>query len=879
VLEVEDELHGAGVRLDDCTIRLHRAEAGMGRMEMTAQHHAEGSRGIIRLTSDFQRALLRGRAPDPALPTLLSAELVVSNLPVRECLAYLPERFALPLDGGLLDAALSIELTQAGILSASGESVLRGARAEVGGLGPVVVPDAVFSFKAASKDSVINCTEFSLRLDPDLQLDGSARIDYSGDEPALDARIGAGILDVHAIAQRLAAADTAKRFARLTQVCERLAAAHIVIRELSLGAPFGPSFRPGSVSMQAQLGLDVSGAAAGVLHELSTPDGSPISLELARGRLRSRGRLTGTSGDSHAFDLDAAAPQGKTRLKCTIDSRLGRAGFNAVLHDLMAGAAAVPALHGGAVSLRTALRYDDSLRVVSDIDATDAAYGLAGIAGKHRGVPNTIRLEYDSARKKRQQLPFEFRLGDCLSVSGLLLAGEKTAVAGQFVAKDFDLAMLDWAFLPGSLALAGSVSGTGGFSFPEHAPGARPLTGAFALDGIALMDGSAGQPLLQASALVDVPQGPQPISVSQGCVTAGETRGAFSGTLSSALPLAGTFAAPMEKYDIGDFVNIMLAIVRRFQQGQDQQAPKTHNPDSMFARMDITVDLQSAQTRYLDWHFGPGTCVFSIKDRRLLWDAIDIEGGGGSLNGSVLYDLSNTDHYRLEFFIGRSDVEVTWAIPGLQKKQTITGRLNLQSRFASNFTSAKELLGNMEGTFDFVVRDGRLKKLALLSNILNGLNVTRLLALRMPEFSAREMPFDTMTGRFTLKDKQLATDDFVLACPSMDFSAAGSFDLGRGRLDLLIGVQVFRTVARVLGSVPYLGKKITGKNKTLTFAYFRAKGPFEDPRVRPVPMKAIDNAILKVFKSVGEVPGDLMSLPMGMIRRLVPGEAQEETAE
>ncbi len=880
VLEVEDGLHGAGVRLDDCTIRLHRAEAGMDHMELTAQHHADGSRGTIRCTADFHRSLLRGRGADAGLPTLLSAELVFSNLPVRECMAYLPERFPVPLDGGLLDAALAIELRQGGKLSAGGESVLKGARLIAGGLGPVGLPDAALSFKAASQDTTINCSEFSLRLDPDLHLEGSASIDCSGGEPALAVRIGSGVLDVHAIAQRLAAAaDAGKRFALLTQACGRLATAHIAVHDLSLGAPLGSSFGLDSISLQAHLGLDASGDAAGMLYELSTPDGSPIALGIADGRLRSRGRLKSASGDSHAFDLDAAVPHGKPRLTCTLDSRLGLASLNALLHGLAKDTAAAPELLGGSVVLRTALRFDSSLHVVSDIDATDAAYGVAGIAGKYRGVPNTIRREYDSTQKKRQELPFEFRLGDSLSVTGRLCAAGKTAVAGQFAAKDFDLAVLDWAFLPGGLGLAGSVSGTGEFAFPEHAPGARPVAGTFELDGIALTESSAEQPLLQASAVVDVPRAPQQIRVSQGCVSAGDTRGAFSGTLSSAVPLAGTFAVPMEKYDIGDFVNIMLKIVRSFKREQVEKEPQPKDPDSMFARMDITVDLKSAQTRYLNWDFGPGTCVFSIKNRRLLWDAIDIEGGGGSLNGSVLYDLSNTDHYRLEFFIGRSDVDVTWAIPGLKTKQTITGRLNLKSRFASNFTSARELLGNMEGTFDFVVSNGAVRKMALLSNILNALNVTRLLALRMPEFSADTMPFDTMTGRFTLKDKQLATDDFVLACPSMDFSVAGLFDLGRARLDLLIGVQVFRTFARALGAIPYLGKKITGKNKTLTFAYFRAKGPFESPRVRPVPMKAIENAILKVFKSVGEVPRDLMYLPMGMIRRFVPGEADNENGD
>jgi uncharacterized protein involved in outer membrane biogenesis len=322
----------------------------------------------------------------------------------------------------------------------------------------------------------------------------------------------------------------------------------------------------------------------------------------------------------------------------------------------------------------------------------------------------------------------------------------------------------------------------------------------------------------------------------------------------------------MEVYDIGDFVNIMLDIVRSVKKTDDAPAAQPDDSVGTFAQMDLAVDLTSRQTTYLGWHFGPGRSDFSIKDKRLLWDAVDIECGNGTLNGSVLYDLSSPAHYRLEFVIDRSDVDVIWAIPGFQKKQTITGRLDLKSRFSSNFKTSKELLRNMEGTFDFVVNDGKIKKMTLLSNILNALNVAQLLTFTMPEFSAQGMPFDTMTGRFLLKDLKLTTDDLLVQCPSMDFSVTGIFDFDQDELDLLIGVQVFRTVAKALGAIPYLGRKITGEGKTLTFAYFRARGPFDNPSTIPIPMKAIDKAILKIFKSVWEVPRDLIGLPGGMIR-------------
>jgi hypothetical protein len=47
----------------------------------------------------------------------------------------------------------------------------------------------------------------------------------------------------------------------------------------------------------------------------------------------------------------------------------------------------------------------------------------------------------------------------------------------------------------------------------------------------------------------------------------------------------------------------------------------------------------------------------------------------------------------------------------------------------------------------------------------------------------------------------------------------------------------------------------------------------------PVPMKAIDNAILKIFKSVWEVPKDLIGLPLGVIHLFTEDEKDNATVQ
>ncbi len=875
-LEVRDEKNDRAVRLHDCDITLHREDEGILRMQLTAQHNAEGSRGIVRYTSEFHRSLLKRGGPNKKVPILLSAVLAFDNLPVRECLSYLPENIAVPLGGGLLDGSLAFELKQEQRISAQGELTLKESQSAFPGLAPVLLPETRVTFKADKDTGSIHYPEFSIRIGTDLHVSGSAEIEnFDAEYPTIAVRMDSGTLHIREIAARVATADP-QRFAWLLQSCERVSAGAVTIHELDLSAPLGSAFKPDMISLKARLGVEGFGYTTPQLR-LPPLSVKTLSLELENGNLRVQGRAHLVPEDDHAFDLTMTTPGKKTRLDCTITSRLTPASVSALLDGLAdEHARSTAAMQEGGITLKTVIHCDERLRISSDIDATDAAYSFAGIIGKPRAVPNTLKLEYVHG-KTPAQVPFVFRLGDSFNTKGCLLYADAVAVEGTFAAKDFDLSTLAFPFLSPALSLSGLLSGNGEFSFPAK-KGLRPVAGTLKLDDIALLKQSDAQTLIQVDSALDF-SSPGPILVSAGHVIAGDTRGAFSGTLNSVMPLVGTFAAPMEVYDIGDFVDIMLDIVRSVAKPDHAPAAQPDDSGGTFAQMDLAVDLTSRQTTYLGWHFGPGRSDFSIKDKRLLWDAVDIECGNGTLNGSVLYDLSNPAHYRLEFVIDRTDVDVIWAIPGFQEKQTITGRLDLKSRFSSNFKTSKELLKNMEGTFDFVVNNGKIKKMTLLSNILNALNVVQLLTFTMPEFSAHGMPFDTMTGRFLLKDLKLTTDDLLVQCPSMDFSVAGIFGFDVGELDLLIGVQIFRTVAKALGAIPYLGRKITGEGKTLTFAYFRARGSFDNPGIMPVPLKAIDNAILKIFKSVWEVPQDLIGLPLGMIRLFSEQDTDNATTQ
>ena len=179
------------------------------------------------------------------MPTLLTAALEFDNLPVRECLSYLPENIAVPLDGGLLDGSLAFELKQEQRISAEGELTLKESQAVFSGLAPVLLPETRVTFRADKDTGSIQCREFSIRIGTDLHVSGSAEIkNFDTENPNLAVSMDSGALNIREIAARAATADP-QRFAWLLQSCERVSGGTVTIHELDLCAPLGAAFQAG----------------------------------------------------------------------------------------------------------------------------------------------------------------------------------------------------------------------------------------------------------------------------------------------------------------------------------------------------------------------------------------------------------------------------------------------------------------------------------------------------------------------------------------------------------------------------------------------------------------------------------------------------------
>ena len=287
-------------------------------------------------------------------------------------------------------------------------------------------------------------------------MSGSAEINnFDAEDPTIAVRMDSGALHIREIAARVATADP-QRFAWLLRSCERVSAGTVTIQELDLSSPLGAAFKPNMISLKARLGVEGFGYTTPQLR-LPSLSVKTLSLELENGNLRAQGRAHLVPEDDHAFDLTMTMPAGKTRLDCTIISQLTPLSVSALLDGLAdERTRSMAAMQEGGITLKTVIHFDERLRISSDIDATDAAYSVAGIIGKPRAVPNTLRLEYVHG-KTPATMPFVFRLGDSFNTKGRLQYADSVAVEGTFAAKDFNLSTFAFPFLSPALSLSGSA--------------------------------------------------------------------------------------------------------------------------------------------------------------------------------------------------------------------------------------------------------------------------------------------------------------------------------------------------------------------------------------------------------------------------------------
>lgn len=194
------------------------------------------------------------------------------------------------------------------------------------------------------------------------------------------------------------------------------------------------------------------------------------------------------------------------------------------------------------------------------------------------------------------------------------------------------------------------------------------------------------------------------------------------------------------------------------------------------------------------------------------------------------------------------------------EKSVASGRFNLDGALQVEAPPA-EFLKALTGTIDFVSEDGRFLRSSLFAKILALINFTEIYRGTLPDLTGKGLEYKRVELSGEFRDGKFIINSGTLDGPSLWMGARGAIDLSDNTLQLFILVSPFKTVDRIVNSIPGLRWILGGR---LVAIPMEARGALSDPEVIPLAPSAVAQSILDML-------GRTLRLPLHIIQPLIPG--------
>lgn len=565
--------------------------------------------------------------------------------------------------------------------------------------------------------------------------------------------------------------------------------------------------------------------------------------------------------DSHRIKASVISPFDAPELKADIDSIIpARRLLNTLSGFQQKNASPFAGIEtSGEITAQTHLHFAPELgkggHLSSAIDFSHVRFDAKGVISKDQNVPLKLFLEkHFTSEAPDSPVKFELRSSDYFSFTGTLTSFSPVAAQGHYRIREFPLSLFSYPLIPSEFAADGFLSGDGNFSYPFNATSVLPFVGTLFIKDFSMLDTETEETFAQTNMGLEI--APDRISITRSYAEFGKTSLFLEGTLSAITPVEGDITITGKHIDIENFIDTINNINDRIPE-EDRQGRSRE----FFSTLNIRSDIRTPSVSFDTWKGGNAWSDFTFNDGVLLWDNIHISTDDGFLNGSIMYDFSDQTHQLLRFIITDTDVDIAWAVPGLKKEETMTGRLKLAGRIQSGFPKGARIMPRMNGNLNILVSEGKLLRFTVLSKILSLINLPQFFQMDIPDPLSKGMPFESITTDLKIKQGVLTTENFLLKSPAMHMSAVGSIDTVKDTIDLTAGVQILPAITKLIGHIPIAGNIITDDRGTITIAYFQISGDLYNPNVKPKPLKSINSVVRRTLTNIFTLPGRIF-LPL-----------------
>jgi hypothetical protein len=161
---------------------------------------------------------------------------------------------------------------------------------------------------------------------------------------------------------------------------------------------------------------------------------------------------------------------------------------------------------------------------------------------------------------------------------------------------------------------------------------------------------------------------------------------------------------------------------------------------------------------------------------------------------------------------------------------------------------------HLTGTVAFSARDGEIRKMALLGNILSLKSVSDLLKGDVGP-GEHGFKYHSVTVGAKIENGQVSVEQATLDSPALGLAATGTVNLENYDSRLTVLVAPFGTLDRMVRKTPVLGYVLGG---ALTSIPVGVSGDIRNPLVVPLGPRAVGSQVLGIFERTFKLPGKVV---------------------
>jgi hypothetical protein len=276
----------------------------------------------------------------------------------------------------------------------------------------------------------------------------------------------------------------------------------------------------------------------------------------------------------------------------------------------------------------------------------------------------------------------------------------------------------------------------------------------------------------------------------------------------------------------------------------------------LYGALRVVGRVDFEQSRIEDRPLDFFSADFGLRDRVWELTRLYMRSGGGRFRGKgFVSDRLSSEGVRFEVEgkVEAFDLRELFLWAGLPPTES-TGKVSLEGKLNGFGTNGVERKKNLTGTLHVRSEKGIVKRFPALVQILNVVDFTRWLTLRLPDFNSQGLPYKSVTADIQVKDGHYKTENLLLDSDLVKITAAGGIDSRTSAIDFKVAVRPFATVDNLVGKIPLIGAGLSLIQGSVVVAHLRVHGTMDEPRIVAAPQDTLTD----FFRRALQLPQSLI---------------------